>query len=115
MKIEIADKFKLYELFNNSLLDSNDYSAKYQLLGGVLKYSPYYTYFKTLSNESNIKLFHQLVKIMHGSCEESAQYELKNNYESAFVESDKTDAILAVGEKKLHVNKAVRFVKNASF
>ncbi|EFP08759.1 hypothetical protein CRE_19781 [Caenorhabditis remanei] len=109
-KIEIADKFKLHELFNNSLLDSkNDYSKITPPSRGnfhTSSSSPRYTYFKTLSNESNIKLFHQLVKIMHGSCVKSAQYELENTYESAFAESDKTDAILAVGEKKLHVNKA---------
>ncbi|EFP08683.1 hypothetical protein CRE_19782 [Caenorhabditis remanei] len=108
-KIQIADKFQLNELFNHTQLDSNlDYlQGSYDVFFLRDTYSPHRTFFKSLSDESNVKLFHQLIKVMHGSCKASTKYELQNTYESRFTQSDKTDAILIIGDKKLHVNKAL--------
>ena len=109
-KIRLADEFKLNELFNHTLPGSErDYSE--------MKFPHHYYYprrkfFASLSNESNVKLFHQLIKVMHGSCKASTKYELQNTYESRFTQSHKTDAILIIGDKKLHVNKAVCFDRN---
>ncbi|KAF1754406.1 hypothetical protein GCK72_020967 [Caenorhabditis remanei] len=106
-KIRLADKFGLNELFSQSLPTSrDDYMNQYTTSVGQ-QLSPNFTFFKTLSKKTTVRLFHQLVKIKQGHCMGATIYKPKSIYESTYAQSDKTDAILVVEGRKLHVNKAV--------
>ncbi|CAL2047118.1 unnamed protein product [Caenorhabditis brenneri] len=108
-----ADKFKLNDLINR-VLPLFGFEPNFEL-------SKMRDYFDELSNETIVKLF-ELMLVNDQQLDQDAVrllqsrrpfvdvYDMRarvNIYDKAFAKFDKTDAILVVGEKKLHVNKAI--------
>ncbi|EGT45318.1 hypothetical protein CAEBREN_25801 [Caenorhabditis brenneri] len=113
--IGIADKYQLNDLKNIALskLDRGDYYRSENTSNGfrVVK-KPDVELLDQFSKETNIELFHRYLEIIHKISNPPIRKTSKLSiYESTFAKSDKTDAILVVDEKRLHVNKA----KNSNF
>ncbi|CAL2047111.1 unnamed protein product [Caenorhabditis brenneri] len=102
--IRIAEKYQLDDLMDIALsqLNREDYYSYDTRIEDLLPR------FKDFSDETNIKLFHRLLEIKNGTKRlPNVKVSQLSIYESTFAKTDKTDAILVVDGKKLHVNKAV--------
>ncbi|CAL2047110.1 unnamed protein product [Caenorhabditis brenneri] len=107
--IEMADKYRL-----NGLMDIT--MSKYRQIEYCTATTNYKNrtiykpkpFFEKLSDETNIKFFHHYLKI-NGSITEPKETETVqlSIYEETFAKSDKTDTILVVDGKEMHVNKAI--------
>ncbi|CAL2047109.1 unnamed protein product [Caenorhabditis brenneri] len=111
--ITIADKFQLKELMDItvSTYGKNDYiTGSWTVIGGrsTVVYEPKLDFFEKVTDETNNKLFHRWLEL-NGRITQTPKTENPkiSIYESTFAKSDKTDAILVVEGKKLHVNKTI--------
>ncbi|CAL2047108.1 unnamed protein product [Caenorhabditis brenneri] len=108
-QIEIADKYQLDDLmdFAVSRFKKNNYYQR--VYDGVGYYNkPSLAFFGKFSDETNIKFLHHFLNICNRITEPpKTESSGMSVYEKTFFKTDKTDAILLVDGKKLHVNKAV--------
>ncbi|KAF1754409.1 hypothetical protein GCK72_020970 [Caenorhabditis remanei] len=113
-KILVADKYKLSELLKMSLdlfRTENDYR---RYCDYSKSYPVNFKLFYDISNETNVKLFHKLIDILCCPCRRTCEIEENRDesveiidYETLFAQSEKTDTVLVVDGKKMHVNKAI--------
>ncbi|CAL2047105.1 unnamed protein product [Caenorhabditis brenneri] len=105
--IGIAEKYQLNGLMDITLskYQERDFWIK-NCLGDVLYKKAFY---EKLSDETNIKLFHRWLEVNNKITEKPQPKtpDVINIYEKTFAKCDKTDGILVIDGKKLHVNKAV--------
>ncbi|CAL2047107.1 unnamed protein product [Caenorhabditis brenneri] len=108
-RIVIADKYQLNNLMDITLSkyqegDYWDYS--YRNGSRFVEYK--LEMYRKLSDETNIKLFHRYLEVNNKTTKKpKPETPAINIYEKTFANSEKTDAVLVVDGKKLHVNKAV--------
>ncbi|EGT45285.1 hypothetical protein CAEBREN_31747 [Caenorhabditis brenneri] len=100
--IRIADKYRLNELLDLTLSKHRSDDYWFRNGNGFAEYKR--EMYKKLSDETNIKLFHRYL-------EPKLESPTMSIYESTFVKTDKSDAVLVVDGKKMHVNKAVSTLK----
>ncbi|CAL2047114.1 unnamed protein product [Caenorhabditis brenneri] len=102
--IEIADKYKLNEAMSQAL----SLFQKKEHFDGLARSVPNIEFFNTLSIKTRLQLFYRVLEIDGKIVVPPKPVESPTSIcEKTFEKSDKTDAILVVDGKKLHVNKAI--------
>lgn len=101
--VKIAEKYQLNDLMDITLprLEMGNF---YRDSG----YKPDLEWLEQLSDETNIKVFHRFLEVTNRTIKRpKIKVSQLSICESTFAKSDKTDGILVVDGKKLHINKAV--------